>query len=48
LGGCLRYGEIHFPLADVFYLGGHLRLVQCCIQVNMMYSPLLLNYSVVT
>jgi len=27
LGGCLRFRNIHFLLADFFYLVGHLRLV---------------------
>jgi len=26
LRGHLRFGCIHFPLADVFYMGGNLRL----------------------
>jgi hypothetical protein len=34
-GGCLRFGNIHFLLAGVFYLVGHLRLESSCIWVNM-------------
>jgi len=26
-GGHLRLGQIHFPLADMFYVGGQIRLV---------------------
>ena len=36
--GHLRFGLIHFSLADVFYLGGHLRLESFCIQVNIVHS----------
>jgi len=34
LEGHLRFGKIPFPLADMFYLGGHLRLELSCIWVN--------------
>ena len=34
LRGSLRFGSIHFPLADVFYVGGHFRLESSCIWVN--------------
>jgi hypothetical protein len=34
LEGRLRFGRIHFPLADMFYLGGHLRVELSCIWVN--------------
>jgi hypothetical protein len=35
LGDRLRFGYKQFPLADLFYLGGHFRLESSCIQVNM-------------
>ena len=38
--GHLRFGLIHFSLADVFYLGGHLRLESFCIQVNIVHSKM--------
>ena len=34
----LRFGKIHFPLADVFYLEGQLRLESSSIWVNTVYS----------
>jgi hypothetical protein len=33
----LRFGYIHFPLADVFFGRGHLRLESSCIWVNTVY-----------
>jgi len=40
--GCLRFGYKHFPLADVFYFGGHLRLVSSCIWVNMVVKNVIM------
>ena len=35
--GHLRFGWIHFPLADVFFCQGHLRLESPCIWVTMVF-----------
>jgi hypothetical protein len=37
LGGHLRFGDVHFPLADIF-LRGHLRLESSCSWVNTISS----------
>jgi hypothetical protein len=34
---------IHFPLAEIFYLGGYLRIESSCIWVNMVYYCILHN-----
>jgi hypothetical protein len=39
LGDHLRFGKIHFPLADVFSFGGCRGLESSCIWVNMVYLP---------
>ena len=38
LQGQLRFEKQQFSLADIFYLGDHLRLELSCIWVNTMFS----------
>jgi len=41
-GVCLKFGNIHFSLADMFYLGGHLRLQPSCNRINMVFQDVIL------